>query len=122
MVSANTLCKQLLGAKSAVVTGHDFYQDSVGVNHLRIHAHLDKRHGNDCPFRHKRCRPYDVQTRLPCPVLGALPTGEGRWLRSSTARIVSCVRSTESSLQTFHGLIRGAALRVPLLNRRLKTA
>ena len=33
MASANTLCKQLLGVKSAVVTGHDFYQDSDGVNH-----------------------------------------------------------------------------------------
>ena len=65
MASANTLCKQLLGVKSAVVTGHDFYQDSYGVNHLRIHARPDKRHENDCPFCHKRCKPYDVQTRLP---------------------------------------------------------
>ena len=65
MASANTLCKQLLGVKSAVVTGHDFYQDSDGVNHLRIHARPDKRHEDDCPFCHKRCRPYDVQTRLP---------------------------------------------------------
>ena len=65
MASANTLCKQLLGVKSAVVTGHDFYQDSNGVNHLRIHARPDKRHEDDCPFCHKRCRPYDVQTRLP---------------------------------------------------------
>ena len=65
MASANTLCKQLLGVKSAVVTGHDFYQDSGGVNHLRIHARPDKRHEDDCPFCHKRCRPYDVQTRLP---------------------------------------------------------
>lgn len=41
MAQANTLCKQLLGVKSAVVTGHDFYQDSDGVNHLRIRAHPD---------------------------------------------------------------------------------
>ena len=65
MASANTLCKQLLGVKSAVVTGHDFYQDPDGVNHLRIHARPDRRHENDCPFCHKRCRPYDVQTRMP---------------------------------------------------------
>ena len=65
MASANTLCKQLLGVKSAVVTRHDFYQDSDGVNHLRIHARPDRRHENDCPFCHKRCRLYDVQTRLP---------------------------------------------------------
>ena len=31
MASANTLCKKLLGVKSAVVTGHDFYQDSDGL-------------------------------------------------------------------------------------------
>lgn len=65
MASANTLCKHLLGVKSAVVTGHNFYQDSNGVNHLWIHARPDKRHENDCPFCHKRCRLYDVQTRLP---------------------------------------------------------
>lgn len=33
------------------------------MNHLRIHARPDRRHENDCPFCHKRCRPYDVQTR-----------------------------------------------------------
>ena len=44
MASTNTLCKQLPGVKSAVVTGHDFYQDPDGVNHLRIHARPDKRH------------------------------------------------------------------------------
>ena len=38
MASADALCKKLLGVKSAVVTGHDFYQDSDGLNHLRIHA------------------------------------------------------------------------------------
>ena len=65
MASANTLCKQLLGVKSAVVTGHDFYQDSDGVNHLRIHARPNKRHEYDCPFCHTRCKPYDVQTRTP---------------------------------------------------------
>ena len=65
MASANTLCKQLLGVKSAVVTGHDFYQNLDGVNHLRIHARPNKWHEDDCPFCHKRCRPYDVQTRSP---------------------------------------------------------
>ena len=65
MASANTLCRQPLSIKSAVVTRHDFYQDSDGVNHLRIHARPDKRHEDDCPFWHKRCRPYDVQTRPP---------------------------------------------------------
>ncbi len=47
MDSADTLCKKLLGVKSAVVTGHDFYQDSDGLNHLRIHARPSKRHEND---------------------------------------------------------------------------
>ena len=57
MASANTLCKKLLGVKSAVVTGHDFYQDSDGLNHLRIH--------DDCPFCHRHCRFYDIQTHSP---------------------------------------------------------
>ena len=65
MASANTLCRKLLSVKSAVVTGHDFYQDSDGVNHLRIHARPDRRHENDCPFCHKRCKLYDIQTRSP---------------------------------------------------------
>ncbi len=38
MASANTLCKKLLNVKKAVVTGHDFYMDADGVNHIRIHA------------------------------------------------------------------------------------
>ena len=62
MASADTLCKKLLGVKSAVVTGHDFYQDSDGLNHLRIHARPSKRHENDCPFCHRHCRFYDIQT------------------------------------------------------------
>ncbi len=49
MASADTLCKKLLGVRSAVVTGHDFYQDSDGLNHLRIHARPSKRHENDWP-------------------------------------------------------------------------
>ena len=49
MASANTLCKKLLGVKSAVVTGHDFYQDSDWLNHLRIHARPSKR-------KHKKTR------------------------------------------------------------------
>ena len=65
MASTNPLCKKLLGVKSAVVIGHDFYQDTDGVNHLRIYARPDKRHENDCPFCHKRCKLYDTQTRSP---------------------------------------------------------
>lgn len=38
MASANTLCKKLLNVNTAVVTGHEFYQDSDGVNHIRIKA------------------------------------------------------------------------------------
>ncbi len=48
MASANVLCRQLLGVKFPDVTGHDFYQDSAGMNHLRIQARSDKRYGVDC--------------------------------------------------------------------------
>ena len=43
MASANTICKKLLGVKSAVVTGQDFYIDQDGVTHLRIHARPNRR-------------------------------------------------------------------------------
>lgn len=63
MASANTLCKKLLNVKSAVVTGHDFFTDTDGVNHLYIHARPNHWHQNDCPFCHRKCTPYDVQTK-----------------------------------------------------------
>lgn len=65
MASANTICKKLLNVKSAVVTGHDFFTDSDGINHLHIYARPNRWHQNDCPFCHKRCVPYDVQTKHP---------------------------------------------------------
>lgn len=65
MVSANTLCKKLLNVKSAVVEGTDFYSDQDGVAHIRIKARPDRRHENDCPFCHKRCKRYDSQSGLP---------------------------------------------------------
>ena len=50
MASANTLCKKLLGVKSAVVTGHDFFSDSDGVNHLVIKARPNRCHEDECPI------------------------------------------------------------------------
>lgn len=65
MASANTLCKKLLNVKTAVVTGHEFYQDSDGVNHIRIKVRPNRHHEDDCPICHKRCRRYDSQSSLP---------------------------------------------------------
>lgn len=65
MASANTLCKKLLNVKTAVVTGHEFYQDADGVNHIRIKARPNRYHEDDCPLCHKRCRRYDSQSRFP---------------------------------------------------------
>lgn len=65
MASANTLCKKLLNVKTAVVTGHEFYQDVDGVNHIRIKARPNRYHEDDCPLCHKRCRRYDSQSCLP---------------------------------------------------------
>lgn len=65
MASANTLCKKLLNVKTAVVTGHEFYQDADGVNHIRIKARPNRCHENDCPLCHKRCRRYDKKNPLP---------------------------------------------------------
>ena len=65
MASANTLCKKMLNVKTAVVTGHEFYDDSDGVHHLRIKARPNKWHEDDCPFCHKRCPYYDHQSDEP---------------------------------------------------------
>ena len=62
MASANTLCKKLLNVKGAVVTGHDFYSDQDGVNHLTIHARPNRWHEDDCPICGRRCPKYDTQT------------------------------------------------------------
>ena len=59
MASANTLCKNLLNVKKAVITGQDFYTDSDGVNHITIYARPNTWHEDDCPFCHKRCKHYD---------------------------------------------------------------
>ena len=59
MASANTLCKKLLNVKSAVVTGHDFYIDSDGVQHLKIKARPSVWKQNLCPFCGKRRPGYD---------------------------------------------------------------
>ena len=59
MASANTLCKQLLGVKRAVVLGHNFYSDQDGVKHLRINARPSKCHQDKCPFCGKRRPGYD---------------------------------------------------------------
>lgn len=65
MVSTNTLCKNLLNVKTAVVTGCDFYTDINGVSHIHIQARPDKRHEDDCPICHKRCKRYDHQSKNP---------------------------------------------------------
>ena len=59
MASANTVLKQLLGVKSIVVEGYDFFDDQDAVKHLRIHARPAKWHENRCPFCHRRCPGYD---------------------------------------------------------------
>lgn len=65
MASSNTLCKKILNVKTAVIEGHDFYQDMDGVSHLKVKARPNRWREHDCPFCHKRCQPYDVQTKHP---------------------------------------------------------
>ena len=65
MASANTLCKNLLNVNNAVVTGHNFYTDKDGVNHITIHARPNKWHEDDCPICGRRCPRYDKQSDTP---------------------------------------------------------
>ena len=62
MVSANTLCKNLLNVKHAVIKDAHFYNDSDGISHLKIQARTNKWHEDDCSFCHKRCARYDRHT------------------------------------------------------------
>ena len=65
MVSANTLCKKLLNVKNAVVEKSEFYTDTDGLNHIRIHARPNRWHEDDCPFCHRRCQRYDQKSDKP---------------------------------------------------------
>ena len=65
MASANTLCKKLLGVKSSVVTGHNFFKDQDGASHLTIQARPNKWHEDDCPICGRRCPRYDSQSDKP---------------------------------------------------------
>lgn len=65
MVSVNTLCKNILNVKSAVIEDCSFYSDADGVKHIRIRARPNKWHENDCPFCHKPCPVYDRHSSVP---------------------------------------------------------
>lgn len=65
MVSVNTLCKNILNVKSAVIEDCNFYPDADGVKHIRIKARPNKWHENDCPFCHKSCPVYDRHSSVP---------------------------------------------------------
>ena len=55
MVSANTLCKNVLNVKNTVIENFNLYSDEDGMKHIRIKARPNKWHENDCPFCHKSC-------------------------------------------------------------------
>ena len=59
MVSANTLCKNVLNVKNTVIENFNLYSDEDGVKHIRIKARPNKWHENDCPFCYKSCPAYD---------------------------------------------------------------
>ena len=63
MASANTLCKKLLNVNGVVVTDHDFYTDSLGVQHLKIKARPTTWRQNLCPYCGRRCPGYDIAGR-----------------------------------------------------------
>lgn len=44
MVSANTLCKNVLNVKDTVIENFNLYSDEDGVKHIRIKARPDKWH------------------------------------------------------------------------------
>lgn len=65
MVSANTLCKNVLNVKNTVIENFNLYSDEDGVKHIRIKARPNKWHENDCPFCHKSGPAYDKHSSRP---------------------------------------------------------
>jgi len=65
MVSANTICKNILNVKNTVIENCDFYTDENGVKRIRIKARPNKCHQNDCPICHKPCPVYDQHSSKP---------------------------------------------------------
>ena len=65
MVSANTLCKNVLNVKNTVIENFNLYSDEDGVKHIRIKARPNKWHENDCPFCHKSYPAYDKHSSRP---------------------------------------------------------
>lgn len=49
MVSINTLCKNILNVKNAVIENYNFYSDSDGIKRIHITSRPRKRHANDWP-------------------------------------------------------------------------
>ena len=65
MVSANTLCKKLLGVKNCVIENVNAYTDADGSERIRISVRPSLRHENDCPICHRRCPRYDSKCKTP---------------------------------------------------------
>lgn len=64
MTSANTLLKNILGVKGAVVQGADFSEDARGVKKLTIRMRPRKRESDRCPICGRHCAVYDRSSVL----------------------------------------------------------
>ncbi len=93
MVSANTLCKNILNVKNTVIEDCNVYSDADGVKHIRIKTRPNKWHENDCPFCHKPCSVYDKHSSVPVHGEGLMPVASlWRW---NTRHAGSAVPSME---------------------------
>jgi transposase len=59
MTSTNTLLKNILGVKGAVVQGADFSEDTYGVKKFTIRIRPIKRESDRCPICGRHCSVYD---------------------------------------------------------------
>ena len=71
MTSANTLLKNILGVKGAVVQGADFSEDARGVKKLTIRMRPKKRESDRCPICGRHCAVY-VVVKLFCNTYGLI--------------------------------------------------
>ena len=94
MASMNTLCKNLLNVKDAVVEGNKFFRDEDGVLHIIILARPNAWHQNECPFCHRRCPGYDRASKSPKIWRGLDWGGVIVEIESDTRRVTCPVHGT----------------------------
>ena len=108
MVSVNTLCKNILNVKNAVIEDCNFFSDTDGVKHIRIRA---RPNGTKTTARSAISPALYMTDILPSPVHGGdLMQAASLWMWNIRHTVLSAL-NTGYMLPMSHGLIPAAASR-----------